>query len=104
MIDLSTRGKKFLYPIKLTDGTILKLYRPTQGMLIKMLDFAEAAQNDAPPADLLDSIYSLLVDIFNRNTEKRVFTKEEIEDMVDLSTSALVITDYLQETMKSLGE
>jgi len=43
MIDLSTQGKKFLYPIKLTDGTILKLYRPTQGMLIKMLDFAEAA-------------------------------------------------------------
>lgn len=99
MIDLSTRAQE-LYSIKLNDGKILKLNKPTQKLLLKMMEL----QSYTNAQDALDAIYEVITDIFNKNVDGVVFTRTQLEDMLDLEITVIIIEDYLKSTVKQLGE
>lgn len=99
MIDLTQSNEK-LYEIRLPDKTILKIRKPSQGLLIELAKLEDADGS----VETLERVNSLTTRIFNRNTNGRVFSEEEIADMMDLETSIMVLKDYLAATYKQLGE
>lgn len=100
MIDLSKR-KQELYKIKLEDGTILKLKKPTQAMLITMIDLSQEREDEN---EVLKGVFDVLTKVFNRNTDNRVFSQEEITEMLDLEIAMEILKDYLNSTLTALGK
>ena len=88
MIDLS-RGIEKPYEIKLEDKTVLKLKKPTQGLLLELARLQELTETTR---------------VFNRNMNGRTFTEAEVAEMLDFETAMYVLQDYLQHTYKRLGE
>ena len=81
MLDLGKLQQK-LYKVKLLDGTILQIPKPSQLLLKKMMDL-EKTENKA--TDLLYEINNILFEIFNTNKNGIKYTLEDIEKMFDLS-------------------
>lgn len=103
MIDLGAlNAKRNNYEIKLEDGTILHIKAPSQKMYVVMTNISKGGKTE--PIEQIDLIYNICVDIFNNNTDKRNFTKEEITEMFDFNVAAYIIQDYLKEMTKVLGE
>lgn len=100
MIDLSKKATE-LYKIKLEDGTLLKLKKPTQAMLLTMIEMSKAQEDDI---EVLTELFSLITRIFNRNVNNMTFTQEEIEEMLDLEIAMEIVQDYLNSTLKELGK
>lgn len=101
MIDLNTLNSKF-YEIKLTDGSILRLKKPTQNTYIELASIKDLDRNN--PAELLMTLRILTTKIFNGNAEGRIFTEDEIGEMMPLEIMLYVLTDYLNFAKKDLGE
>lgn len=91
MIDLSRTVKSKLFPIKLVDGSIIKLKAPSQKMLIDMVEM----NNCEDVEDQLRTVYDLLLHILNRNTDSRHFDLEQVTDEIDLQTAMIVIEEYI---------
>lgn len=101
MIDLSKKTATELYKIKLEDGTILKLKKPTQSMLVQMMEMSQSKEKDY---EILTELFNLLTRIFNRNANGMTFTQEQIEEMLDLEIAMTIVQDYLNSTLKDLGK
>lgn len=102
MIDLSKKIDK-PYEIRLEDKTILKLKKPTQGILIELARIQEMNKAEQS-VDLIEHINSITTKVFNRNMNGRVFTEAEIAEMLDFETSVYILEDYLNNAYKRLGE
>lgn len=100
MLDLGKLQQK-LYKVKLLDGTILQIPKPSQLLLKKMIDL-EKIENKG--TDLLDEINNILLEIFNTNKNGIIYTLEDIEKMFDLSMALVVIKDYINFSFNILGE
>ncbi|MBS5794887.1 MAG: hypothetical protein KIC92_09110 [Clostridiales bacterium] len=100
MLDLGKLQQK-LYKIKLLDGTILQIPKPSQLLLKKMINL-EKVENKG--ANLLDEINNILLEIFSTNKNGIVYTFEDIEKMFDLSMALVVIKDYINFSFDMLGE
>lgn len=97
MIDLSV--KKTYWQIKLEDKTILNCKKPTQSLLISMIKLQESV--DAP-VELMEEFIDIVVRIFNRNVNGLIFTKEQIEEMVDIETAVAIMKDYVDFSLTTL--
>lgn len=100
MIDLSKKTTE-LYKIKLEDGTILRLKKPTQLMLVQMVEMSQSKEKDF---EIVIELFNLLTRIFNRNVNGMTFTQEQIEEMLDLEIAMAIVQDYLISTLKKLGK
>ena len=92
MLDLG-KIKQDLYKIKLADGTILKIKKPTQAMLLTMVEFRNADEKE--DIELLGDLYALMSRIFNRNTNDIKFSMDDIQEMFALETALIVLKDYM---------
>lgn len=101
MLDLG-KIKQDLYKIKLADGTILKIKKPTQAMLLTMVEFRNADEKE--DIELLGDLYALMLRIFNRNTNDIKFSMDDIQEMFALETALIVLKDYMDFSFKQLGE
>lgn len=102
MIDLS-KGKQSLYKIKLEDGTILQIKKPSQDLLLKMVDLQEIAQTENI-IDLFDALIEIITIAFNRNVIGKTFTQNDISEMLDVETAMAIIQDYLTFAFGELGK
>ena len=100
MLDLSKITQEY-YQIKLPNKAILKLKKPTQSMLRTML---EIANSDMEETEMLDYVYVMITRMFNRNINNIQFTREDVEDMLPIDTAMIVLKDYIDSTLKDLGE
>ena len=94
--------KKNNYQIVWFDGTTIELKPPKQKVLEKLIKMSQLTEEDLEK--MMTLVYDLLFEVFNNNTEKREFSREEIEDNFDLETAFLVMQDYLSSIYSSLGE
>ena len=96
MLDLSTL-KKQTYSIKLPDKEVLKIKKPSQGIYLKLRDFQDNHKG-SDDVEVIESLYEILTDVFNRNINNRVFTLEEVKEITDhdITTLSLIIEDYLK--------
>lgn len=101
MLDLSKLTQEY-YSIKLVDKTILKIKKPTQEILKTMVEIQNADSTD--DFEILDIIYDVVFKIFNRNADNRIFTREEIEEMLPVEIVVMVLKDYLSFAFDVMGE
>ena len=101
MLDLSKLTQEY-YSIKLVDKTILKIKKPTQEILKTMVEIQNTDSTD--DFEILDIIYDVMFKIFNRNADNRIFTKEEIEEMLPVEIAVMVLKDYLSFAFDIMGE
>ena len=82
MLDLTTYVKKTL-EIKLDENTIVNLKSPNRTFVKKLLKETQNISEENMSEEDLDTIYDLLLDIFNSNVEGKKFTAKEIETYFD---------------------
>jgi hypothetical protein len=97
MLDL-TQLTGQLYQVKLLDGTVLNLKRPTQGLYE-----AVAALGDDTELAMKNSI-DLLTMVLNRNDAGIIFDKKDIARDYDFSIALVVISDYMNYYVKEVQE
>lgn len=97
MIDLGV--KKSYWQIKLEDKTVLKCKRPTQSLLLAMIRLQGSNED---PAELMEEFTTIVVRIFNRNVNSLEFTKEQIEEMIDLESAVAIMKDYIEFSLSDL--
>ena len=92
MLDLSFINNDELFEVKLIDGRILHLKRPTQSLqsfLMILLD-----NNNLKDSEMLDSIFKAFTRILNRNEEGIAFNAEDLAEEYGAEVAAIVINDY----------
>lgn len=98
MIDLSREIEK-PYEIKMFDGTILQIKKPSQEMLLEIVKL----QNTDNIELALNAMSDILLKILNRNMNDRKYTKKDMNDFsVDIMSA--VIQDYLANSLNQLGK
>lgn len=100
MLDL-TAYKKY-YEIKMPEGDILQINRPSQAMLSRLIKLQSIKDSDIDNA--LDEMWSILLDILNNNINGKVYDAEYINKHFDISIVSVVITDYLESVLDELAE
>lgn len=77
IVDLSVFENQTL-DIKLPDGELIKISKPTQRMAVKLMSFQRL--NDATlPEDLVAAVDNMALSILGSNENMRVFTSKDIE-------------------------
>ena len=102
MIDLKNlKDSVSFYELKLEDGSILHIKRPTQAMLLKMVDLQNHSEK---PEEAMVIVFDVITAMFNNNVDGRTFTVDDMTNMLDFQMAAYVIEDYLQNTTATLGK
>ena len=107
MIDLSTIERSN-YQIKLESGEVLEIKKPSQKFLNEILALYENIQKMEDSAEsglkVIDRLYDILTDIFNSNINGKVFSREDIEKMLDIKMAMAVLQDYFLYVEGELGK
>lgn len=107
MIDLSTIERSN-YQIKLESGEALEIKKPSQKFLNEILALYEYIQKMEDSAEsglkVIDRLYDILTDIFNSNINGKVFSREDIEKMLDIKMAMAVLQDYFLYVEGELGK
>lgn len=99
MIDLSKHYK--LYEIKMPDGEIMKIKKPSQGFLMDLCSIAKMCGEDrhidiSDMEQVLGLISGAAARVFSLNTEGVKYTPDMLDDMgIDAEIQMEVIKDYL---------
>lgn len=102
MLDLTTAYSK-LYQVKLFDGTVLSLYRPTQKLQKRIIELQKLGSDSSTSALAIDETFNVFTEVINRNKENITFNREELEEDFDYSVALLVIGDYLNYYAKEIA-
>jgi uncharacterized protein YdgA (DUF945 family) len=89
MLDLTTTFNNDLYELKLLDGTLLKLKRPTQQMTETLMRLQGVDNSVA-----VGSIMGIFVRVLNRNNAGIEYTEEDLAEDYDLTVAMYVVQDY----------
>ena len=92
MLDLSNIVNAQLYELILEDKSILHIKAPSYSM-VQELEMLTKMQNNADES--IKVIGNIVVRIFNRNTDNRTFSLDDIGDM-PFQMLQYIITDYLE--------
>ena len=107
MIDLSTIERSN-YQIKLESGEVLEIKKPSQKFLNEILALYEYIKKMEDNAEsglkVIDRLYDILTDIFNSNINGKVFSREDIEKMLDIKMAMAVLQDYFLYVEGELGK
>ena len=101
MLDLSKIYKDNYYEVRLIDGTELKLKRPTQAMVEVAMEMMNDDTNDK---EAVKRISQLFARILNRNTDDKVFTREDLIEEYDINIIVYVIKDYFEYWNKEVAD
>lgn len=86
-----------LYEIKLLDGTVLKLKRPTQEMYETILSLSKSVKKmEDGDMGIIDAVMEVFTAILNRNDKGIKFTKEQLSDDYDFLVAMAVMSDYMK--------
>lgn len=85
-----------LYEIKLADGQVYQLKRPTQALYETIIKIGEKAKEEDGSLSVLSDAMDVFVQILNRNTNGRKFTKKELQEDYDFTIAMMVMSDYMK--------
>lgn len=66
--------------VKMPNGEIINLKKPTERMVIAMINLREKA-NSGNPVEQLESITEMILLILNSNTNGKTYTDDDIQDL-----------------------
>lgn len=95
MLDL-TNAFGELYQVKLFDGTVLNLKRPTQALMNEIINLQKMGASTKNIDKLMKETMAIFVRVLNRNDDDIEYTVDGIGSDYDYSVALLVIGDYLK--------
>lgn len=101
MLDLTAAVSTELYEIKMLDGQILHLKRPTQAL---QQTIVQVKQFEKEESKLINCFIDIFIRIINRNKEGITYTKEDIAENYDISIIGLVVKDYFTYWNKEIEQ
>lgn len=102
MLDLTT-ALGTLYQIKMADGEVLNLRRPTQALQQSIVNLQKYGSDADKIEEAMSGAINIFTRILNRNTESKEFTEEEVAEEYDYTVALMVITDYLKFYAKEVA-
>lgn len=96
VLDLSAFVEETL-DIKMPDGSVLNIPKPTQRMVIAVLALREKAENKQGSEGLVDAMNGLVLNILNSNSNGTKFVKADVDGMPLNMKSAILraYTEYI---------
>lgn len=94
MLDLQAFQQK-TYEVRLFDGEVIKLTKPSQKLVIDILAYEEKMKDKSNVRNILDSFVSLIVDILNTNLEGRKFNRAYVEKFFSFELGMVFIEGYI---------
>ena len=91
MLDYTKFKKKF-DPITMPDGTVLHLLMPKKKTVGRMTALGKLGENKE--VDELDEMYSVAAEILSNNMQKKHFTADEVENMLDAEELGALFEEY----------
>lgn len=104
MLDLTTAFQTAPYQIKLFDGTILNLKRPTQALYQTLMDVLPMVSDGDDKLQALPLMIDIFTRILNRNEEGKEFSASEISEDYDIMVVTYVIKDYFEYWNKEIAD
>lgn len=100
MLDLGKLTQQF-YQIKMIDGEVIDLKKPSENLLRKLFKLQELDETDIK---VINTLYDILTEVLNNNVNSKVYKREDIVNQIDVGTASLVLQDYLENTVNVVGE
>lgn len=94
IIDLSV-FKKQTMALKLPDGEVLQIRKPTKAMVIQVLKFKDI-NADSKAEEIIAAMDELTLDILNSNEKAKVYTEEDLEQMLNIDMKLVIIQAYAE--------
>ncbi len=101
MLDLNTNRK--LYELKWFDGTVIHCRKPTQSFLMRLTQLNDELEQ-LSDTEVVKALNEIVLKILNNNTDKRVFTSDDVEQEMDVELEQLLIQDYFASISDELGK
>lgn len=95
MLDLTT-AYSVLYQVKLIDGTVLSLKRPTQALQESIMRLQKLGEKGQDVEAIMNETMAIFCRILNRNTDGIHFELEDLMEEYDYTLALLVLGDYLK--------
>lgn len=93
MLDLSVFQEKY-FELKMFDGEVLKLKKPSQELVIRLMSYEQQMKNDNP-AEIVGALVGLLTDILNNNANGKAYSQEFVKSSFDLEVSMVLLKAYM---------
>lgn len=90
MLDL-TKIKEEYFKIKLPNGDILNLKKPTQSIIKYISDIETCDEQEQQ-----EKVFNFVVRIINRNKEEKTYTTEQIDNMLDINLMITLVEEYVK--------
>lgn len=94
MLDLTARVGT--YEIKMLDGRVLHLLRPTQGFMNKLVSLKDLDASKMDAAEMLGTVTGIFLTLVNRNTEGVSYDQKQVEEDYDVILMMYVVQDYFR--------
>lgn len=97
MLDLSVFKEQY-FELKLFDGEVLKLKKPSQRMVIEMMGYEQTfkdKKNHKNIEVMVDTFSQMIVDILNNNANDKAFNKQFVEENFDFSLGMTLVQAYM---------
>lgn len=91
ILDLSVY-KNDTFDITMVDGSVVNVKKPTQAIVIKLMELTEA--QNAQSKDLLDLLVDATATLLSNNNEGKVFSKEWVSNNLDFTMIVAIIRGY----------
>lgn len=95
ILDLTTFIDQY-FELKMLDGEVLKLKKPSQAMLVRIMAHEQTMKKaNAKPQDVLVALVELLTDILNNNANGKEYDRKFVEDTFDIHMAMAVLRAYM---------
>lgn len=101
MIDLSLYAKD-TEELKLLNGEIIHLKKPTQNLILRMMNLEGLKKKDIVLA--FDEIYSIAAAILSANTEGITFEVDAVKSEYDTTLVNAIIQSYMEWATKMVNQ
>lgn len=103
MLDLSVLAQETL-DIKLLDGEIVRIKKPSKGLLIELNKADLKMAKETNFEEMVQMIENITAKVLSNNTHKKLFEPEQLESLgIDYSLQTQIFKAYLGFVAKSLN-
>lgn len=95
MFDLSVLKEKS-FELKLFNGEVIHIKRPSQKMVIDMMGYEDDFKSEKDSKKKIASLTAMVIDILNNNIEQQKFNKAYVESNFDFNLALLLIQNYME--------
>lgn len=95
ILDLSVYNDETL-DITMLDGSVLHVKKPTQALVIQMVELAELQENK--PEKVLNGLVDLCTNILNNNKDGISFAADDVKNQFDIVLISAIVKAYSEFT------